>query len=250
MAVIETKYSVGDVAYLASTTTERKQHPCPDCKGTRKWTATSPAGEEYAIPCPRCSKLYRGMDELSLDYSASVPIVRRLTIGSVRTDSHRSGNDAPVTYMCQETGVGSGNIWNEGDLFPSEAEALKAAAIKAALSNETTPWIVKRYNQSLEISDYQLTSAAMKAAKDYKSRASSLLWNLTDLFAAIEEADDKDAIQEAVAEYKEWHWKRDLKALAAQGGEAGTATTGTGVVHEHPVAESDAPNPLIRASTD
>lgn len=35
-----------------------------------------------------------------------------------------------------------------------------------------------------------------------------------------------------------------LVAQPAQGGEAGTATTPkSGVVHEHPVAESDAPNP-------
>lgn len=36
-------------------------------------------------------------------------------------------------------------------------------------------------------------------------------------------------------------WVPDLEAIAAQGGEARRAETGTGSVHEHPVAESDAP---------
>lgn len=209
MAVIETKYSIGDVVWHASTSTERKQRPCPDCNGTRKWKAISPAGNEYDFTCPRCTARYQSNDVLSLDYSASVPIVSKLTIGSVRHDSHKFVGGSETQYMCVETGVGSGSIYDEDRLFPSEEEALAAAQVMADDTNKTAPWIVKLYNKTLEISDYQLENALIKEAKDAKSRAGSLLWNLNDLFEQIAEAEDKDAILEAVDDYKRFSWERD-----------------------------------------
>ena len=94
MAVIETKFSVGDVVYSAGTTTTRKQHPCPDCKGERKWNVTSPAGGEYTIGCPRCTACFMSDRDLSLDYTAHVPIVQRRTIGSVQFNSATGSYDS------------------------------------------------------------------------------------------------------------------------------------------------------------
>lgn len=212
MATITTKYSVGDKVFHAWTSTERKQHPCPDCKGARKWTAKSPAGSEYTFACPRCAASYNADRDLTLDYTASVPATKQLTIGSVQFNSLPSSYDHGARYMCCETGVGSGSVYNECDLFLTEAEALAAARIKADLANTETEWIVKLYNKSLKVSDYQLESATLQAAKEEKSRASSMLWNLGDLFSRIEEADDKDAILEAVEEYKKYDWPRDREA--------------------------------------
>lgn len=209
MATIETKYSIGDAVFLASTTTERKQHPCPDCKGTRRWKAFSPAGGEYSFTCPRCSGSYRANSDMSLDYSSSVPSVRRLTIGSVRHDSNERSGRSQTTYMCHETGVGSGSVYDEDRLFETEAAAMAAATLMAAESNQNTDWIVKQYDQSLSISDYQIENAAMKLAQDAKSRAGSMLWNLSELFDKIAEADGKDEILEAVEDYKRFDWARD-----------------------------------------
>lgn len=209
MAVIETKYSVGEVVWHASTTTERKQHPCPDCNGSRKWKAISPAGREYEFGCPRCSTRYQSNDVLSLDYTSACPLVHKRTIGSVRHDSHKFGGGSETQYMCHETGIGSGNLYNEESLFPSEAEALVAAQAMADKSNQTTEWIVTLYNKTLEISDYQLENALIKQAADLKIKAGSLLWNLNDLFEAINEAEDKDAILEAVDDYKRFSRVRD-----------------------------------------
>lgn len=213
MATIETKYSIGDVVYQATTATELKQHPCPDCGDTRKWKAVSPAGNEYEFPCPRCSTSYQANDPLSLKYSAHVPCVNRRTIGSVRFDSE-SGHWGGTNYMCVETGVGGGTIYREEDLFDNEADATRAAEVKAAHSNVTVKHIVERYNKTLELSDYQFENALLKDAADQKSRAGPLLWNLNDLFAAIDEASDKDAIMDAVDEYKRWYLERDVRALA------------------------------------
>lgn len=216
MAIIETKYSIGDVVYLASTTTERKQHPCPDCKGTKRWKALSPAGGEYSFACPRCSSSYRAGTDMSLDYTASVPSVARLTIGSVRHDSNERGNRSATSYMCRETGVGSGSVYDEARLFETETGAMAAAALMADEANQKTEWIVKQYDQALSISDYQIENAAMKLAQDAKSRAGSMLWNLSELFDKIAEADGKDEILEAVEDYKRFDWARD-KAKVSEG---------------------------------
>ncbi len=167
MAEITTKYSVGDAVFHASTTTERKRHPCPDCLGSRKWLAKSPAGREYEFGCPRCADGYRSDHDSSIDYTAFIPSIQRLTIGQVRA---QVGHEPRNEYMCRETGIGSGSVYYEKDLFPTEAEALDAATIKAAASNIQVPWAAEQYSKSLEISDYQLSDASVKAERDRLSK--------------------------------------------------------------------------------
>lgn len=216
MAVIETKYSVGDKVFHASTTTTAKQHPCPDCLGEREWNVTSPAGGEYTIGCPRCSARFLSDADLSLTYTAHVPSVQPMTIGSVQYNSVPSGWDSGARYMCRETGVGSGSVYNEDRLFSTEEDATAAAQSMADEANAKQEWIVKLYNKTLEISDYQLEHAAIKLAKDARSRAGSMLWNLSDLFDKIENAEGKDEILEAVDDYKKYDWARDKDAFAKE----------------------------------
>lgn len=220
MAVIETKFSVGDVVYHAGTTTTRKQHPCPDCLGERRWKAVSPAGSEYTFGCPRCSARYNSERDLCLDYTAHVPSVQRLTIGSVQFNSEAGAYDHGARYMCRETGVGSGSVYPEAKLFVTEAEALTASEAMAADANATHDWVVSLYDKTLEVSDYQLEHAMMKQAKDYQSKVGSLFWNVSDLFDQINEADGKDAILELVEDYKKYTWERDKKHFAEAGIEA------------------------------
>jgi hypothetical protein len=217
MATITTKYSVGDVVYSAGITTERKQHPCPDCLGERKWKAVSPAGSEYEFTCPRCSTGYHGHSDLSLGYSAHVPNVRRLTIGSVQFNSAPGSWDHGARYMAHETGVGSGTVHREADLFATEAEAIAASEVKAKLADREQEWCAKLYDKTLEISDYQLEHAMMKNAKDFRSEIGSLFWNISDLFDTIGEASDKDAILEAIDDYKRFTWERDKARFTAKG---------------------------------
>lgn len=217
MAVIETKYSVGDVVYRAGITTERRQHPCPDCLGEREWTAKSPAGSEYAFPCPRCSASYHSDADLKLDYSAHVPSVQKLTIGSVQFNSANGSFDSGARYMAHETGIGSGQVHNEADLYETEAEAVAASEIKAKLADREQTWCAKLYDKSLAISDYQLEHAMMREAKDYRSRVRLLFWNVSDLFETIEAAADKDAILEAIDDYKRFSLERDKTKFVEEG---------------------------------
>ena len=217
MAVIETKYSIGDVVYRAGTTTTRKQHPCPDCLGARKWKAVSPAGSEYEFDCPRCTASYISDQDLSLTYTAHVPHVEKLTIGSVQYNSAEGSWDKGARYMALETGVGSGTVYREADLFENYDAAMAASEIKAKLADKSLEWCAKLYDKTLKISDYRLEHAMMKDAKEYRSKVGSLFWNVSDLFNTITEADDKDAILEAIDDYKRFTWDRDKKAFEAEG---------------------------------
>lgn len=215
MATIETKYAIGDVVWHANTNSEKKRRDCPDCLGAKKWAITSPAGGEYSIACPRCWTSYMSDRDLSLEYAQFVGNARKLNIGSVRHDSHNFGEGAKTEYMCLETGIGNGSIYREHDLFSTEEEAQAVAEIKAAKLNKDTDWVVKLYNKTLEISDYQLDAAGIHAAKEMKSRWASLAWNVNGLFDEISEADDKDAILELVDDYKRYNMERDIADVRA-----------------------------------
>lgn len=210
MSVLTTKYSIGDVVYFGTTLQERKQHPCPDCLGTKKWSATSPAGASYEFACPRCSAFYNGDRDLMLEYTAHAPYVTKLTIGSIQYDTNNDAwHHGGARYMAVETGVGSGSIYAEADLFATEDEARAAALVKAASLDKSVQWVAKLYDKALKISDYQLESAGLKAAAEEKSRARSMLFGLERLFGAIEEAADKDEIIDLIGEYQRFDWAAD-----------------------------------------
>lgn len=214
MATITTKYSVGDVVYHASVVSTRKKHDCPDCLGKREWIAKSPAGGEYKFSCPRCTASYQSDRDLSLDYSAYAPVAGKLTIGSIQVNTAHGSYDHGNRYMCRETGVGSGSVYDEARLFETEEQALAAAQAMADEQNSTSEWIVQLYNKTLSLSDYQIENAKMKLADEAKSRANSMLWNLGYLFDQIDEADDKDAILECIQYYREYDWQRDKDKIA------------------------------------
>jgi hypothetical protein len=154
MAKIETKYNIGDVVYLSRPEIKKGRLSCPDCLDTREWKATSPAGTEYTFRCPRCSTSYRSDHRLNLDYNYYAASAQELTIGSVRVDTE---DIPPVTYMCRETGVGSGWIYKECELHNTKAEAMADSEVQAAAkNNDPLGQILPYYNEHLELSDYQL----------------------------------------------------------------------------------------------
>lgn len=193
MAIIETKYNIGDVVWLATTNVEQRIAPCPDCLGTKVWKATSPAGTDYEFPCPRCAT-NSSIQELSLKYCTYVPDVQKRTIGSVRHDTrHWVGQNEneqdqyqPITeYMCHETGIGSGSVYKECTLFPDEASALIEAEKLAQEANERShksDQQDKRYPDRLVVAAYQLREARMeactKAMYHQRSRFEILLGDL------------------------------------------------------------------------
>lgn len=126
---LETKYDIGDVVFCAGTRGGERREVCPDCLGARVWNCRTPAGEGFEIPCNTCYTAYGSTGYLSS--CCTDPYVRRLTIGSVQYDSYRN----EIRYMCNETGVGSGTLWDEDLLFRTEEDAM-SAAIKIAADAE------------------------------------------------------------------------------------------------------------------
>lgn len=197
MAVLETKYSIGDTVYFATTVSARKMRDCPDCKGERKWKAVSPAGHEYTFPCPRCAAAYTSEHRLSLQYSAFEPYVQKLTVGQVRAVSPvEDGRRAE--YMCVETGVGSGSLYDEARLFATEEEAKIAAAAMAASQNQTVPWCVEQFNATLEVCDYQLDDGRQHIEANDLRR---FQWVIRDLLDDLRDADTLESVKTRIEEY-------------------------------------------------
>lgn len=125
------RYAVGDTVWFVTTTTTAGRHPCPDCLGAKKWSCKSPAGVEMEMDCPRCTRSHGWKEDLDLAYSKHIPRVTKLTIGSVRMDT--ANTSSVFSYMCVETGVGSGSVYDEGKLYDNEEDANREAAAKCAV---------------------------------------------------------------------------------------------------------------------
>jgi hypothetical protein len=109
------KYSEGTQVWQATTTSCGHDVLCPDCVGKGVWYCTLPNGEQQNIPCPSCGE---GKGKISMwEYK---PVVRMLTIGSVRLDTSA---EKPITYMCEETGIGSGTVYYEDSLWLTDGAA-------------------------------------------------------------------------------------------------------------------------------
>lgn len=156
---IETKYSIGDVVYHGRNTVAAGSVECPDCKGTKEWAVTTPAGDTMAAPCSTCDGVYGPTG--AVPRSVRVPVVDRLTIGSVRFDSNENGMDA-VSYMCIETGIGSGQIWYQGRLRATREEAEVDAVSSVEISERTIAEANKAHRED------QLRKAARRAKRAEK----------------------------------------------------------------------------------
>lgn len=124
----EPKYQIGDVVYYARVDREIQRLPCPDCKDTGVWTLTTPAGDTYTVECLRCRRgnIY---DVPGNKIATWVPKIQEVTVGSIEVNTAR---EKPVRYMCKETGIGSGQVYDEEELFTQRHDAQLYAEIKAS----------------------------------------------------------------------------------------------------------------------
>jgi len=166
MATLTTKFNVGDSVYFAVAECERKLIQCPDCLGTAKWTATLPTGEEEGIECPTCKSGYFSTGTIG-DYQVQ-GVVRNLTIGQVGYDT-----DGP-RYMCEETGVGSGHIYHEHELFADEAEANEALPeMVEKMTQERAECGLNQYLSKRKDNVGNMTAYYRKEIRDAKKRLES-----------------------------------------------------------------------------
>jgi len=139
---IETKYSIGDVVYHGTNESTAIRTACPDCQGTKEWTVVTPAGATMTTACPTCETLYCSTGYI--ERYERMPKVQTLTIGSVRFDSNERG-DERTSYMCNETGVGSGSVWYESRLRETREEAEADAVASIAIDEKRVADANARY---------------------------------------------------------------------------------------------------------
>lgn len=143
-SVPKPRFEIGAKVFVANVSQTKGQHPCPDCLGTREWKVITATGHEMTTACMRCgSNTLR--DFPSLDFQKFVAGTRELTIGAVRIDT-ASYDGKYISYMCDETGVGSGSIYYEDDVYPTQEQAMAIAEARAArmqLESDSLPSAVK-----------------------------------------------------------------------------------------------------------
>lgn len=130
MATIKTKYNLKQVVYNAYCENSPYYVKCEDCDGTGYWEV---ANKDKKIGCHTCNKegSWRNNPGKVTLYKY-FPRVQELTIGQIRATI---GKDAEVRYMCKETGIGSGTLWNEKSLTDNEEYAIEASKILAERKN-------------------------------------------------------------------------------------------------------------------
>lgn len=117
---LTTKYSIGDVVYRkVPEYRDFRIVTCGLCKGSGR---VDIAGlEDRRAECPDCY----GRGTKGVDF----PVPERaeaLTVGQVQVVTRGKTDRAAkeITYMCEETGIGSGTLHREEDLFLTAEEAL------------------------------------------------------------------------------------------------------------------------------
>lgn len=178
------KYRIGQSVWFGSTDTAVEALPCPDCLGSRKWSVVTPAGDALETPCQRCggSRWQSGIGDLPRpERRIHVPRARRLTIGSVRIDT--ASSRGPVEYMCEETGVGSGSLYEESRLFATEDDALSSASGEVAALNAKEA-SGEAYQRTTKLSGLTVKDAILEDAR-------SSIWSAWWSYRRLREDVDK-----------------------------------------------------------
>lgn len=120
---IKTKYNFGDHLYCLSYRSKKHKIPnnCSTCKDTGKVKIN-----DEIFTCPKC----RGYTYETVNGETEWYLSDNGIVGSIRTEQyasqylHEYGRENEINYMLDKTGIGSGTVWKERNLFntPEEAE--------------------------------------------------------------------------------------------------------------------------------
>lgn len=120
--MLKPKFEIGQKVFAVTSKydSEIVHAECDVCNSTGK-VKISGRDEEYI--CPIC---HGRMEEKHYGFKYIIAY-RNATIGKVQTEEYSKryrSYQSRITYMLQETGVGSGSIWKEERLFATEEEAI------------------------------------------------------------------------------------------------------------------------------
>jgi hypothetical protein len=114
---ITTKFSLGDTVVPIGRRIETISDPCPTCEGTGMLALVKGG----SVPCT-VKECWYGRINRQQTHPWAVRADLTSTVGIVRGE-HEAASPPEVRYMIFSTGVGSGTVWKEEDLFATDDEA-------------------------------------------------------------------------------------------------------------------------------
>lgn len=210
------KYSIGDVVFWPNTVREIELLSCPDCLGTKEWKVVTPAGTELKTKCQRCEP--GGFRDLPRpERVVWKPTVERRTIGSIRIDTAASSYRSPVEYMCRETGIGSGTVYDEGRLFPTEEAAMAWAAADAA-ENTAKEDAKPKSIETVKLSHIRVLDAVLDEAWKQRWDAWYAYRRLSeDVERCVDESSDDTPAERLEALTDALNWERKYREIPGIG---------------------------------
>ncbi|QQO97481.1 hypothetical protein Molly5_183 [Maribacter phage Molly_5] len=118
---IDTKFSNKDMVVPIALVDKTVMKTCDTCKGTAKLHVVEL--KDYTTKCPKCSY---GKVFDKLERSWEVQTFNISEVGRVTVEYYAKPNTSHVdriTYMLEATGIGSGRVWKEEDLFEDTEQA-------------------------------------------------------------------------------------------------------------------------------
>ena len=114
---LTTKFNLGQTVYPINCYSEKIIETCAVCNGSKNITLV----DDESYRCPKCY----GNGNLT-SYGANIYHVGEATmIGKVDVEKYFKPNkgDDRIKYMLYSTGIGSGTLWDEKDIFATEEDA-------------------------------------------------------------------------------------------------------------------------------
>ena len=146
---IITKYNLGDYIHTVSERREkiRIATNCQVCNDSGKITLQD---KDKSYTCPECRGNTYHINEGDVEYYVSD---RSGEIGNVRAeiyDKKYKREETRIIYMLDSTGVGSGTLWYEEDLFLTDADA-KAECVTRNLGRyeSKSKWFIKKKDRAI-----------------------------------------------------------------------------------------------------
>jgi hypothetical protein len=112
---ISTKYNLGDRVIRIDHTKKPTFIECEACDGEGIVILKNKIKSNCPVCFGRCGSTKYEDEKWNT--------VQELTIGMIKVELEK--NKETTKYMCVETGIGSGSVWNEKDLFPTKEAAEK-----------------------------------------------------------------------------------------------------------------------------
>jgi len=117
------QFEIGDTVFVASLKNLSTFIECPNCLGSKQWSVTCPNGDTFKTGCKTCDKGWNNSDGRVAVFTIE-PRGERMTVGSIRVDTNAEDT---ISYMMEETGVGSGTVYYAKKVFATEQEAIAEA---------------------------------------------------------------------------------------------------------------------------